>query len=61
MGYMKGKGSLMIFDNHVNFNINLAIENFGLKDIYISMVTSTRQLSENISKIRNATILCKTS
>lgn len=61
MGYMKGKGSLMIFDNHVNFNINLAIENFGLKDIYISMVASTRQLSENISKIRNATILCKTS
>ena len=38
MGYLKGKSSLMIFDNHANFKYKLCNRKFWAKGYYVSTV-----------------------
>ena len=57
----KGKSLLMIFDKHVNLKYKFGNRKFWVKDILSVRWASMRQLSKNISKIRNTMILCKTS
>ena len=51
----------MIFDKHVNLKYKFGNRKFWVKDILSVRWASMRQLSKNISKIRNTMILCKTS
>ena len=48
MGYLKNKSTLMIFDRHASWNINMEIENFGQEAIFVDIGKNEKTVREYI-------------
>ena len=57
MGYLKGKGSLMIFDKHANLKYKFGNRHFRAEVYYVSTVGLNEARLQNISVSRKPTIL----
>lgn len=47
MGYLKGKSSLMIFENHANLKYNYGNRNFWAEGYYVTTVGLNKKTVEN--------------
>ena len=57
MGYLKGKGALMIFDKHANLKYKFGNRHFWAEGYYVSTVGLNEATIKNISRNKKSMIL----